>query len=304
MTGIIIVDKPEGITSFGVISRLRKILNEKKIGHSGTLDPMATGVMTVLVGGSATRFCELLPSHDKAYEATLLLGTVTDTLDITGKVIEKREVTSTNEDFCNACNKFKGEITQVPPMYSAVSVNGRRLYDLARQGIEVERPERKVTIYTLAILEENEDNHEYKIRVECSSGTYIRTLIADIGKELGCGAVLTSLRRIKANGFTEKDALTLEEIKALADENKIDEKLIPIDKTLEEYKKIAVSEAQAKRFSNGGQLALERVHGCEQPGIYRVYSPDGKFLGLGENDSSESLQVKKVYTGEQIALFL
>jgi tRNA pseudouridine55 synthase len=298
VTGIIIIDKPEGITSFGVISRLRKILNEKKIGHSGTLDPMATGVMTVLVGGSATRFCELLPSHDKAYEATLLLGTVTDTLDITGNVIDKKEVTATNEDFRKAAEKFKGEITQVPPMYSAVSVNGRRLYDLARQGIEVERPERKVIIYSLDILEENEDKHEYKIHVECSSGTYIRTLIADIGEKIGCGAVLTSLRRTKANGFTEKDALTLEELKALAGENRISDKIIPIDKALEEYKKITVTDAQSKRFSNGGELALERVHGCQQLGIYRVYSPAGKFLGLGENDGSESLQVKRVYTGE------
>ena len=297
MTGIIIIDKPEGITSFGVISRLRKILNEKKIGHSGTLDPMATGVMTVLVGGGATRFCELLPSHDKAYEATLLLGTVTDTLDITGNITEKRDVKATKEDFRKATEKFKGEITQVPPMYSAVSVNGRRLYDLARQGIEVERPERKVNIYALDILEENESKYEYKIRVECSSGTYIRTLIADIGEELGCGAVLISLRRTKANGFTEKDALTLEELKALADENKIEDKIIPLDKALEDYKKIAVTEAQAKRFSNGGELALDRVHGCESKGIYRVYSPDKKFLGLGENNGSDSLIVKRVYTG-------
>lgn len=298
MSGILVINKPEGITSFGVIARLRKILGEKKIGHSGTLDPMATGVMTVLVGGSATRFCELLPSHDKAYEATLKLGIITDTLDITGNVLEQREVKATAEDFCREAMKFTGEITQVPPMYSAVSINGQRLYDLARKGIEVERPERQVTIYSLDILESNEAENEYKICVECSSGTYIRTLIADIGEALGCGAVLTSLNRVKANGFTIEDSVTIDELRALADEGKAHSRIIPVDVALTAYPEMSVSPAQAKRFANGGELAMERVHGCEKPGIYRVYSPGHKFLGLGENDGGENLNVKRVYTGE------
>ena len=298
MSGILVINKPEGITSFGVIARLRKILGEKKIGHSGTLDPMATGVMTVLVGGSATRFCELLPSHDKAYEATLKLGIITDTLDITGNVLEQREVKATAEDFCREAMKFTGEITQVPPMYSAVSVNGQRLYDLARKGIEVERPERQVTIYSLDILESNEAENEYKICVECSSGTYIRTLIADIGEALDCGAVRTSLNRVKANGFTIEDSVTIDELRALADEGKAHSRIIPVDVALTAYPEMSVSPAQAKRFANGGELAMERVHGCEKPGIYRVYSPEHKFLGLGENDGGENLNVKRVYTGE------
>ncbi len=294
MTGIIVLNKPEGITSFRAIAILRRILNEKKIGHSGTLDPMATGVMTVLAGG-ATRFCELLPSHDKAYEATLKLGITTDTLDITGEVTNTRQVTSTAEDFRKACDGFKGEITQVPPMYSAVSVNGRRLYDLAREGKEVERPERQVTIYKLEVTDINEKENEYKIYVECSSGTYIRTLIADIGEVLGCGAVLTKLNRVKANGFNISEAVTIEELEEAAKEGSL--KLMSVDKALSEYPEVTVSEAQAKRFSNGGELSLERVKNCKAKGLYRVYGPDGKFLGIGDNDGSENLNVKRVYVG-------
>ena len=158
MTGIIILDKPENITSFGAVARVRRICGEKKCGHSGTLDPMATGVMTVMLGG-ATRFCELLPSHDKEYIASFRLGTVTDTLDITGKVLETRPVSSSKQDVADALESFVGEISQLPPMYSAVSVNGQRLYDLARQGVEIEREERQVTIKKLEMTSSDENEH-------------------------------------------------------------------------------------------------------------------------------------------------
>lgn len=294
MTGIIILDKPKDITSFGAVARVRRLCGEKKCGHSGTLDPMATGVMTVLLGG-ATRFCELLPSHDKEYIAVFRLGTVTDTLDITGKVLETNSVSATKADVLEALGSFTGEISQLPPMYSAVSVNGQRLYDLARQGIEVERQERKVFIYSAELLEADENSHEYKISVSCSSGTYIRTLIDDIGRKLGCGAVLTELRRTKANGFSVEQAVTLEQLEKASENGTVCELLMPLKKALELYPSVQVTEAQAKRFSNGGELDLNRIKCAKMTGLYRVFGPDGSFLGLGEISDPESLQVKRVY---------
>lgn len=294
MTGIIILDKPENITSFGAVARVRRICGEKKCGHSGTLDPMATGVMTVMLGG-ATRFCELLPSHDKEYIASFRLGTVTDTLDITGKVLESRPVSSTKQGVADALESFVGEISQLPPMYSAVSVNGQRLYDLARQGIEVERQARTVTVYSAEMLEADENANEYKISVSCSSGTYIRTLIDDIGKKLGCGAVMTALRRTKANGFSVSDAVTVEALEEAAQSGNLDSLLIPVEKALDIYPSVQVTEAQAKRFSNGGELDLNRIKCAKMTGCYRVFDPCGRFLGLGEINDPETLQVKRVY---------
>lgn len=296
MTGIILLDKPEGITSFGAVARVRRLCKEKKCGHSGTLDPMATGVLTVLLGGT-TRFCELLPSHDKSYTAAFRLGTVTDTLDITGTVLETKPVTSTEAEVVEVIKSFEGEISQLPPMYSAVSVNGQRLYDLARRGIEVERQPRKVVIYSIDILSCNEGEGEYKISVSCSSGTYIRTLIDDIGRKLGCGAVLTELRRTRANGFDCSRTVTLEELEAAAETGETQSLLIPLEDALSEYPEVHVTEAQAKRFSNGGELALERLKCPKICGYFRVYGPENKFLGLGEINGSESLEVKRVYNG-------
>ncbi|MBR4859516.1 MAG: tRNA pseudouridine(55) synthase TruB [Clostridia bacterium] len=296
MTGIILLDKPKGITSFGAVARVRRICGEKKCGHTGTLDPMATGVLTVMLGG-ATRFCELLPSHDKAYIATFRLGTVTDTLDITGKVLETREVNVTAEQVKEKIKDFIGDISQLPPMYSAVSVNGQRLYDLARQGIEVERKAREVTVFSIDILSENEQAGEYEIAVECSSGTYIRTLIADLGEALGCGAVLTELRRTKANGFDVSQAVTVEELEEKMKNGEIEKVLIPVDKALEEYPVIKVSEAQARRFRNGGELDLQRLKYPRMLGIFRIYDPEGNFIGLGEIGTGDSLTIKRVFIG-------
>lgn len=294
MTGIIIIDKPKDMTSFGAVARVRRICGEKKCGHTGTLDPMATGVMTVMLGG-ATRFCELLPSHDKAYIASFRLGMRTDTLDITGEVVETKSVDSTAEQVREALKDFVGDISQLPPMYSAVSVNGQRLYELARKGIEVERKSREVTVFSIDMLEENEESGEYKIAVECSSGTYIRTLIDDLGIKLGCGAVMTDLRRTKANGFSLEDAVTVEELQRLAENGNLSEKVIPVDKALEEYPVINVTQPQAKRFSNGGELDLQRLRCPKMLGIYRVYDPDSRFIGLGEIGQSDSLTIKRVY---------
>lgn len=297
MTGIIILDKPKGITSFGAVARIRRLCSEKKCGHTGTLDPMATGVMTVMLGNT-TRFIELLPSHDKAYTASFRLGTVTDTLDITGNVLETRRVDSTAEQVREALKSFEGEISQLPPMYSAVSVNGQRLYDLARQGIEVERKPRQVTVYSIEMLSADEDNGEYSIAVECSSGTYIRTIIADLGEMLGCGAVLTDLRRTKANGFSIGNAVTLEELENAVNNGNIGSVLIPVDRALEDYPVIKVSAAQAKRFSNGGELDLQRLKYPRMLGLFRIYDPENNFIGLGEIGTGDSLSVKRVYKGE------
>ncbi len=296
MTGIILLDKPKDITSFGAVARVRRICGEKKCGHTGTLDPMATGVLTVMLGG-ATRFIELLPSHNKAYRALFRLGTITDTLDITGKVLETREVNVTAEEVREKIADFIGDISQLPPMYSAVSVDGQRLYDLARQGIEVERKPRQVTVFSIDIISENEETGEYEIDVECSSGTYIRTLISDLGEALGCGAVMTELRRTKANGFEIEKAVTPEELEEAVNNGRISELLIPVDKALEEYPVIKVSEAQAKRFRNGGELSLERLRYPRMLGFFRVYDPDGNFVGIGEIGQKDCLEIKRVFMG-------
>lgn len=297
MTGFVFLNKEEGITSFVAAAKMRRIFSEKKAGHTGTLDPMATGVLPIALG-NATRFIELIPSHDKAYRATFILGKTTDTLDITGKVLSENEVTAVKEDVEKALGKFRGEIMQLPPMYSAIKKNGVRLYELARQGIEIERESRKVTVYSLELVSSDEEKNEYVIDVECSSGTYIRSLISDIGEELKCGAVMTSLMRTKANGVSIEKCFTVEELQILKDEGRLSEALTKVDEFIS-YDKLKVSAPQAKRFSNGGELDTNRFGGKKEPGLYCVYSPENEFLGIGEIDSERiSLSPKRVYRGE------
>lgn len=297
MTGFVFLNKEEEITSFIAAAKMRRIFSEKKAGHTGTLDPMATGVLPIALG-NATRFIELIPSHDKAYRATFILGKTTDTLDITGKVLSENEVTAVKEDVEKALGKFRGEIMQLPPMYSAIKKNGVRLYELARQGIEIERESRKVTVYSLELVSSDEEKNEYVIDVECSSGTYIRSLISDIGEELKCGAVMTSLMRTKANGVSIEKCFTVEELQILKDEGRLSEALTKVDEFIS-YDKLKVSAPQAKRFSNGGELDTNRFGGKKEPGLYCVYSPENEFLGIGEIDSERiSLSPKRVYRGE------
>ena len=297
MTGFVFLNKEEGITSFIAAAKMRRIFSEKKAGHTGTLDPMATGVLPIALG-NATRFIELIPSHDKAYRATFILGKTTDTLDITGKVLSENKVTAVKEDVEKALGKFRGEIMQLPPMYSAIKKNGVRLYELARQGIEIERESRKVTVYSLELVSSDEKKNEYVIDVECSSGTYIRSLISDIGEELKCGAVMTSLMRTKANGVSIEKCFTVEELQILKDEGRLSEALTKVDEFIS-YDKLKVSAPQAKRFSNGGELDTNRFGGKKEPGLYCVYSPENEFLGIGEIDSERiSLSPKRVYRGE------
>lgn len=281
MTGIIPIDKPKDITSFGVVAKMRGITGEKKAGHAGTLDPMATGALPILFGG-ATRFLELLPEQDKGYRAAFRLGVTTDTLDMTGTVLSTCEVTASRDDVEAALSAFRGRILQVPPMYSAVSVGGVRLYELARAGAEVERESREVEIQRLELLGGDESTHEYEINVRCSKGTYIRTLIDDIGKKLGCGAAMTALRRTLACGFPVEKCVTLEEMQRRKDEGTgFDDILVGVEELFRSYDRIVVSPAQSIRFSNGGALDLARLHQAVSDGVYTVYSPDGVFLGLG-----------------------
>lgn len=298
MTGIICVNKEKDITSFGVCAKMRGILKEKKVGHTGTLDPMATGVLPIMIGG-ATRFLDYLPESDKGYRAVFVLGKTTDTLDITGTVTAENEVSASKADVERVLSQFRGKIMQTPPMYSAVSVNGKRLYDLARQGIEVEREKREVKIKKLELTDCNEAENEYTIDVLCTKGTYIRTLIDDIGRVLGCGAVMTSLVRTYAMGFTLDDCKTLAQLQKLKDCGEgFDGVLLPLEKALSVYDKITVSPAQAVRFKNGGALDLIRVkRQLNANEIYRVYAPDGAFLGLGKAVETQ-LKVEKLFVNK------
>ncbi|MBR6567871.1 MAG: tRNA pseudouridine(55) synthase TruB [Clostridia bacterium] len=294
MTGFVFLDKEEGMTSFLAAKKLGRIFGTKKVGHTGTLDPMATGVMVIAVEHS-TRFIELISDHDKAYRARFLLGKTTDTLDITGEVLSEREVNVGRDEVEEAVLSFKGDIMQLPPMYSAIKKDGVRLYELARQGIETEREERQVRISSIALTDSAEN--EYEIEVYCSKGTYIRSLISDIGEKLGTGAVMTSLRRIKANGVTVDSCHTLGDLEKMKEEGTLSKVLVPVDSFIK-YPAVRVTAAQAKRFSNGGALDTGRFGGKKEPGYYNVYSPEGKFLGIGEIDEEKTeLKVKRVFVG-------
>ena len=269
--GIVIIDKPQGWTSMDVCAKLRGILHEKRVGHAGTLDPMATGVLPVFVG-QATKAVSFAEGGQKVYEAVLQLGLVTDTQDTTGETLEERAVTVTEDEVRAALPRFLGEIEQIPPMYSAIKVNGQKLYDLARQGKEVARKPRRITIYGLALTEEL-GNGQYALRVECSKGTYIRTLCHDLGQALGCGGCMAALRRTEASGFGIGEAVTLE------DAAREGEALLrPLDSLFRTYPAFAIPNA-----------ALEKKCLCGNPlrvsladGIYRVYGCDGTFLALSE----------------------
>ena len=294
MTGFIFLDKGEGITSFIAAKRLGRIFGTKKVGHTGTLDPMATGVMVIAME-HATRFIELISDHSKAYRAKFILGKTTDTLDITGNVLSEREVNVSRQEVEGAVLSFEGDILQLPPMYSAIKKDGVRLYELARQGIEIEREERQVNISFISLTAA--EGNEYEIEVHCSKGTYIRSLISDIGEKLGTGAVMTSLRRIKANGVDIDKCFTLEQLEKMKEEGELTKALMPVDSFIV-YPEIRVTAPQAKRFANGGALDTARFGGKKEPGFYNVYSPEGKFLGIGEiDDERTELKVKRVFVG-------
>lgn len=284
MNGVIVVNKPAEFTSFDVVAVLRKICNERKIGHCGTLDPNATGVLPVLLGRAA-KAQDILPNHDKSYVAEFVLGKVTDTLDIWGEVLSEEKTSVTKEQLLSVIPEFTGEIEQIPPMYSAVQINGQRLYDLARKGIEVERKARKITVYSLELFDFDEKTQRGKMRVVCSKGTYIRTLIDDIAKRFCSGGCMTSLVRDSACGFTLEDAYTLDELRALSEKGETEKALLSTESLFVRYEEVFLSDAQAKRYANGGALDINRVRqkpeNMSDGEIFRIKSQDGIFMGLG-----------------------
>ncbi|MBQ2296164.1 MAG: tRNA pseudouridine(55) synthase TruB [Clostridia bacterium] len=291
MQGMILLDKPEGMTSFSAVSAVKRIFGEKRVGHTGTLDPMATGVLPILLG-RATRLCELMLTADKRYTAEVLIGVETDTLDITGNVISETDCDISVAEFESVCSRFVGEYEQVPPMFSALKKDGVRLYDLARQGVEIEREARLVNIKKLDIIEKSGKN-KFIIDVICSKGTYIRSLADDLGKALGVGATLTMLRRTETAGYTADMCVTLDELK----ENP-QKYLREADSVVSYCPAVNVTDNQTRRFLNGGELFLERINfdtEVSDGDLIRVYSFDNKFLGLGLVDG-ELLKIKCIIT--------
>jgi tRNA pseudouridine55 synthase len=288
MQGILVVDKPSGWTSFDVIAKLRGVLGTRKLGHSGTLDPMATGVLPVFCGG-ASKAVDLQENHDKAYRAVLRLGVRTDTGDCTGTVLETAPVTAGEKELLAVLPRFTGEIEQLPPMYSAVKVNGQPLYKAARKGIEIERKPRPVTIYGIEYGGSPAEN-EYTLTVRCSKGTYIRTLAEDIGAAMGQKATLCALRRIQAGVYGEQDAHTLEEILAAKEAGTLESLLIPVESVFMHLPLLSVSAEVQRHLETGCPTS----HYPAQDGRYRVRSENGEFLGLARIEEGV-LKVEKLF---------
>lgn len=293
MDGIIVINKPEGFTSFDVIAKLRKKLGQKKIGHMGTLDPIATGVLPILLGETA-KFQQFVNNNQKRYLATIQFGIETDTLDITGKILNKSEKNITKKELEKVTESFCGQINQIPPMFSAIKMNGQKLYDLARKGIEVDRESRQVFIDEIKIIEFNEAERTAILDIKCSKGTYIRTLCDDIGQKLGCGATVTKLHRTLSNGFDISQSITLETL-LNSDTEAIKLKyILPTETLFGENMAVNITPNQAKRFLNGGELSLERMTATWKNGeIYKVIC-NNVFVGVGIADlNKNSLKIGK-----------
>lgn len=284
MNGIVIIDKPQGWTSQDVTARLRRVYNTRRIGHGGTLDPMATGVLPVFVG-RATRAVEFFEHAEKTYETVLLLGRTTDTQDVTGTVVEEKEVSITREQLDAVLPKFQGEILQVPPMYSALKVNGQKLYELARKGKEVERQPRPITVFQLTNL--GFDGKRLRLRVECSKGTYIRTLCQDIGDALGCGGCMEELRRVRAGDYDITQAVPLE---TLLESDTPEDYLRSMDTMFLEFPEIKLTPNQEKRCRNGNSFSVKLADGT-----YRAYSEQGEFLMLAKVEDGIMSTIKSFF---------
>ncbi len=284
MNGIVIVDKPQSWTSQDVTARLRRVFQTRRIGHGGTLDPMATGVLPVFVG-RGTRGVEFFEHAEKTYETLLKLGITTDTEDIWGSVLTRSPVSVTEEQVEAVLSRFRGEIMQVPPMYSALKVNGQKLCDLARKGQQVQRQPRPITIHQLTLLERGEDT--LRLQVRCSKGTYIRTLCKDIGEALGCGGCMQQLRRTSAGEYTIEEAVSLE---ALLESENPEQFLRPVDSMFRSYPALTLTANQEKRCRNGNPFSLS-----VPDGTYRAYSESGEFLMLGKVESGIMSTIKSFF---------
>ena len=293
MNGVILINKEKDFTSFDVVAVVRKLIGQKKVGHTGTLDPNATGVLPVLLG-TATKAQDIIPCHDKRYLADFKLGIATDTLDIWGEITETKPAEVKREELEKALRCFRGEIEQLPPMYSAVSVGGKRLYQYAREGKEVERRTRKVTVYSLELLSFDESSQSGRLDIYCSNGTYIRTLIDDLARTLSTVGVMTGLVRYEACGYRLGDCMTLAQLRERADSGDMSF-VRSVESIFAVYDELTVSDKQANRFVNGNPLDIARTalkNSAVDKKIYRVKDKQGSFLSLGIVDG-DSLKLYK-----------
>lgn len=296
-SGVINIYKEAGYTSHDVVAKLRGILKQKKIGHTGTLDPQAQGVLPVCLG-KGTKLCDLLADHDKEYEAVLRLGITTDTQDMEGNVLQESSVQVSEEEVRTCILSFQGEQMQVPPMYSALKVNGKKLYELAREGKVVERKARPVTFHKIEVLWM--ELPKVKIRVQCSKGTYIRTLCNDIGEKLGCGGCMEELLRTRVERFALEDAVKLDEVQKAMEEGTVDSLILPVDRMFDQYPTVKTTTQGDLLVHNGNRLFSELLQ--EEPeaesGYVRVYDSEGTFIGLFEKKTDQLVPVKMFYRKE------
>ena len=281
-SGVVILNKPDGFTSHDAVNKLRRIFNTKKVGHTGTLDPMATGVLPILVG-NAVKASSFLVTDSKCYRTKMVLGIETDTEDTSGKTIVTQEIGASDSEVIDAINSFLGESEQIPPMYSALKVGGKKLCDLARAGMEIEREARKIYIDRIWDIEKKSDC-EWEFSVSVSKGTYIRTLVADIGKKLGCGAAMGALCRISSGSFVLENSHTLEELQALAEINALDTVLIPTETLFESLEEVRLTAFYSKLARNGQPIYSSRARLTLPPDgtRLRLYDENGVFFALGE----------------------
>lgn len=287
MNGIILVDKPQDWTSHDVVAKLRGVLHERRIGHSGTLDPLATGLLVVFVG-RATRAVEFAEADSKEYLAGLRLGVSTDTQDITGNIVAESAALPDEAALREALGRFIGDIEQIPPMYSAIKIGGKKLYELARRGESVERAPRKITVSAIDIA--GRDGDDYILNISCSKGTYVRTLCSDIGEALGCGACMSSLRRTRAGVFSVDDAHSLADIETTVREGRLSDIILPVDTLFASFPKLTVSQSAAKRLKNGNIIKISA-----EDGEYKVYSDSDEFLLLGRVECGKLKTIKSFY---------
>lgn len=297
MDGILNIYKEQGFTSHDVVAKLRGICKQKKIGHTGTLDPDAVGVLPVCLG-KATKVCDLLTDKDKTYEAVLQLGVVTDTQDMSGEILSKQEVSVSRDEIEKAVMSFVGAYDQVPPMYSALKVNGKKLYELAREGKVVERKARRITIHQIEISEINMEQKTVTMTVSCSKGTYIRTLCHDIGEKLGCGGAMATLKRTKVSSFMIQDSLTLSEVEELVKAGTVEEHLVKVDSLFANLSAVTVSKKYQKYVDNGNKIEISFLTEPVRTSLnqeFRVYDEDQRFVGIFEAENRKTLKPKKMF---------
>lgn len=292
MNGIIVINKPPCKTSHDMVNFVRRLTGIKKVGHTGTLDPDATGVLPICIG-KATKAADMLTESDKEYRTQLVLGMTTDTQDASGEILTEQPVTVSVQDISETVSQFIGEIEQIPPMFSAIKKDGKKLYELARKGISVERTPRKVMIYGITVNETDLEKGTVTLTVACSKGTYIRTLCEDIGARLGCGAYMNTLERTKSAGFTLAQSHTVDELIKLRDENALERAVLPLDSVFSQYGEIKLPEFLAKKAKNGMRI---RYKNAENGKAYRIYDENGVFLCISECKNGELVLKKAFWT--------